>query len=157
MELGQFCFPQSATATPSQFLARDLRQPSPSTSPSSHISQSWPSSWFSVAPSRATLAGLHPSLPLSRSAFRILEAARGCMDVRQDMNTNSGQPQHAPVRLARQDSDHLEPHPRRDLVRLPQEEPPRPLPHCLRLRTYPRAASYKRTGSSNWQLEARSS
>lgn len=62
----------TARATPSiHFLARDLRQPSPSTSLSSHIPQSWPSSWFSVAPSRATLAGLHPSLPLSRSAFRI--------------------------------------------------------------------------------------
>ena len=36
---------------------------------SSHISQSWPSSWFSVAPLRATLAGLPPSLPPSRSAF----------------------------------------------------------------------------------------
>ena len=123
----------SARATPSiQFLARDLRQPSPSTSLSSHIPQSWPSSWFSVAPLRATLAGLPPSLPLSRSAFRILDTQRAAA-MRQ--NTNNGQPQHALVRLARQDADHLEPHPRRDLVRLPQEEPPRPLPHCVRLRT----------------------
>jgi hypothetical protein len=30
--------------------------------------QSWPSSWFSVAPLRATLAGLLPSLPRLRSA-----------------------------------------------------------------------------------------
>jgi hypothetical protein len=43
---------------------------------SSHISQSWPSSWFSVAPLRATLAGLPPSLPPSRSAFRILDSAK---------------------------------------------------------------------------------
>jgi hypothetical protein len=45
------------------------------------------------------------------------------------------QPQHAPVRLARQDSHYLEPDPRRDLVRLPQEESARPLPHRVRLRT----------------------
>jgi len=43
----------------------------------------------------------------------------------------SSQPQHAPVRLARQDSDHLEPDPRRDLVRLPQEESARSLSHCV--------------------------
>ena len=43
---------------------------------SSHISQSWPSSWFSVAPLRATLAGLPPSLPPSRSACRIQGSAK---------------------------------------------------------------------------------
>lgn len=75
----------------------------------------------------------------------------------EDMDANNRQPQHAPVCLARQDSDHLEPYPRRDLVRLPQEVPPRPLPHRVRLRMYSPHTQH----ASNWrqwqQLVARKS
>src|SRR4051794_4102294 len=44
------------------------------------------------------------------------------------------QPQHASLCQPRQVSDHLEPHTRRNLLRLPQTKLARPLTHRLRLR-----------------------
>jgi hypothetical protein len=118
---------RSQLTPPTTFELQDC----PST-PGATQSQSWPSNSYSVAPSRATPAGSLPLPPPSRSACPRNPQSRYCIARRTDMR----QPQHAPLRIARQDSHHLELDPRRDLVRLPQEESARPLPHRVRLRTF---------------------